>query len=300
MQQTLVWLLFCRLIVILSSCQLCSVDVCERDQRACMMAGHSCAFSLQHKLPARTEISWKPDGKLLALGNEDGYVSLVRIGACTTLTYRSRCYEAKVLLLSWFGSFLPLPMYLNCEIQHSLLGFHLVALGMEDLQHHVTSFFKDLLMTDTHFLDVNWSVTWIQNRKSHLVSQSVIQDKQNKIAFSLTEGFLTLLFLHFRSIEIFQAPSLKLLCTIQQHHKLINAIRWHHEHGSDPELSYLIASGSVNAIIYVHNLKSVIGNGLQVLSRVLTSYFVFFLLWIANCNLFFYFFQRALQKVLWL
>ncbi|NXN88149.1 GEMI5 protein, partial [Bombycilla garrulus] len=90
--------------------------------------------SIKHKLPARTEISWKPDGKLLALGNEDG------------------------------------------------------------------------------------------------------------------------------SIEIFQAPNLKLLCTIQQHHKLINAIRWHHEHGTQPELSYLIASGSVNATIYVHNLKSVVEN----------------------------------------
>ncbi|NWU36840.1 GEMI5 protein, partial [Hylia prasina] len=90
--------------------------------------------SIKHKLPARTEISWKPDGKLLALGNEDG------------------------------------------------------------------------------------------------------------------------------SIEIFQAPNLKLLCTIQQHHKLINAIRWHHEHGTLPELSYLIASGSINATIYVHNLKSVVEN----------------------------------------
>uniref|UniRef100_A0A8D2PCE4 Gem nuclear organelle associated protein 5 n=1 Tax=Zosterops lateralis melanops TaxID=1220523 RepID=A0A8D2PCE4_ZOSLA len=90
--------------------------------------------SINHKLPARTEISWKPDGKLLALGNEDG------------------------------------------------------------------------------------------------------------------------------SIEIFQAPNLKLLCTIQQHHKLINAIRWHHEHGTQPELSYLIASGSINATIYVHNLKSVVEN----------------------------------------
>ncbi|NWS08165.1 GEMI5 protein, partial [Motacilla alba] len=90
--------------------------------------------SIKHKLPARTEVSWKPDGKLLALGNEDG------------------------------------------------------------------------------------------------------------------------------SIEIFQAPNLKLLCTIQQHHKLINAIRWHHEHGSQPELSYLIASGSINATIYVHNLKSVVEN----------------------------------------
>ncbi|NXQ33491.1 GEMI5 protein, partial [Alaudala cheleensis] len=90
--------------------------------------------SIKHKLPARTEISWKPDGKLLALGNEDG------------------------------------------------------------------------------------------------------------------------------SIEIFQAPDLKLLCSIQQHHKLINAIRWHHEHGAQPELSYLIASGSINATIYVHNLKSVLEN----------------------------------------
>ncbi|XP_019361637.1 PREDICTED: gem-associated protein 5 isoform X2 [Gavialis gangeticus] len=88
--------------------------------------------SIKHKMPARTEISWKPDGKILALGNEDG------------------------------------------------------------------------------------------------------------------------------SIEIFQAPNLKLLCIIQQHHKLINAICWHHEHGTQPELSYLIASGSINAVIYVQNLKSII------------------------------------------
>ncbi|NXE91924.1 GEMI5 protein, partial [Menura novaehollandiae] len=62
------------------------------------------------------------------------------------------------------------------------------------------------------------------------------------------------------SIEIFQAPDLKLLCTIQQHHKLINAICWHHEHGTQPEMSYLIASGSINATIFVHNLKSVVEN----------------------------------------
>lgn len=88
-----------------------------------------------------------------------------------------------------------------------------------------------------------------------------MQDNR-KFPFSLTAGILTLLFLLSSSIEIFQAPNLKLLCTIQQHHKLINAIRWHHEHGSQPELSYLIASGSINATIYVHNLKSVIGNRL--------------------------------------
>ncbi|CAH6786315.1 Gemin5 [Phodopus roborovskii] len=60
------------------------------------------------------------------------------------------------------------------------------------------------------------------------------------------------------SIEIFQVPNLKLLCTIQQHHKLVNAIVWHHEHGSRPELSCLIASGSNNAVIYVHNLRTVL------------------------------------------
>ncbi|KAM8763933.1 gem-associated protein 5 isoform 3-T3 [Rhynchonycteris naso] len=60
------------------------------------------------------------------------------------------------------------------------------------------------------------------------------------------------------SIDIFQVPNLKLICTIQQHHKLVNSISWHHEHGSQPELSYLLASGSNNAVIYVHNLKTVI------------------------------------------
>ncbi|PKU31424.1 hypothetical protein llap_18272 [Limosa lapponica baueri] len=63
-----------------------------------------------------------------------------------------------------------------------------------------------------------------------------------------------------RDTNSIKAPNLKLLCTIQQHHKLINAIRWHHEHGSQPDLSYLIASGSINATIYVHNLKSVVEN----------------------------------------
>ncbi|XP_069510057.1 gem-associated protein 5 isoform X2 [Ambystoma mexicanum] len=60
------------------------------------------------------------------------------------------------------------------------------------------------------------------------------------------------------SIEVLQAPTLRLLCTIQQHHKLVNAIRWHHEHGSEPGLGYLLASGSNNAVIYVHNLKTVL------------------------------------------
>lgn len=60
------------------------------------------------------------------------------------------------------------------------------------------------------------------------------------------------------SIEVLQAPALRLLCSIQQHHKIINVLRWHHEHGSQPDASHLLASGSNNATVYVHNLKSVI------------------------------------------
>lgn len=62
-----------------------------------------------------------------------------------------------------------------------------------------------------------------------------------------------------RCIEVFQAPSLKLLCSIQQHHKVINVLRWHHELDSAPRLHGLLASGSSNAIVYVHDLRPVLG-----------------------------------------
>ncbi|CAF97287.1 unnamed protein product, partial [Tetraodon nigroviridis] len=59
-------------------------------------------------------------------------------------------------------------------------------------------------------------------------------------------------------IEVYQAPSLKLLCSIQQHHKIINVLRWHHEHSSPPQLHGLLASGSANAVVYVHDLRSIV------------------------------------------
>ncbi|XP_076836153.1 gem-associated protein 5 isoform X2 [Brachyhypopomus gauderio] len=62
------------------------------------------------------------------------------------------------------------------------------------------------------------------------------------------------------SIEVYAAPSLKLLCSVQQHHKIINALRWHHPHSGRPELHALLASGSSNAIVYVHDLRTVIEN----------------------------------------
>ncbi|XP_072230388.1 gem-associated protein 5 [Leuresthes tenuis] len=61
-------------------------------------------------------------------------------------------------------------------------------------------------------------------------------------------------------IDVYQAPNLKLLCSIQQHHKIINTLRWHHDHSSPPELHCLLASGSSNAIVYVHDLHTIIEN----------------------------------------
>lgn len=121
----------------------------------------------------------------------------------------------------------------------------------------------------------NQGLSWIQRAQTQLLQ--FCSCKIQKLLFSPATEILTLLFLPFSSIEIFQAPNLKLLCTIQQHHKLINAIRWHHEHGTQPELSYLIASGSINATIYVHNLKSVVGNSLQIIFQILASFFFLFI-----------------------
>lgn len=62
---------------------------------------------------------------------------------------------------------------------------------------------------------------------------------------------------------MYRAPGLKLLCSVQQHHKIINTLRWHHQHDASPELHGLLASGSSNAIVYVHDLRSVIGGRKQ-------------------------------------
>ncbi|TUJ91749.1 Gem-associated protein 5 [Bagarius yarrelli] len=60
------------------------------------------------------------------------------------------------------------------------------------------------------------------------------------------------------SIDVYEAPSLKLLCTVQQHHKLINTLRWNHQHSTQPELHCLLASGSSNALVYIHDLRAAI------------------------------------------
>lgn len=58
---------------------------------------------------------------------------------------------------------------------------------------------------------------------------------------------------------MYRAPRLQQLCSVQQHHKTINSLRWHPDHIGPPELSGLLASGSSNAIVFVHDLRAAIG-----------------------------------------
>ncbi|KAH1166698.1 hypothetical protein KIL84_015870 [Mauremys mutica] len=126
-----------------------------------------------------------------------------------------------------------------------------LAIGVGDSMIRV---WNTLSLSNTYDVKTFW-----QSIKSKVTALSWHPTKEGCLAFGTDDGKVGMYDTYSsKSIEIFQAPNLRLLCTIQQHHKLINAIRWHHEHGTQPELSYMIASGSINAIIYVHNLKSVI------------------------------------------
>uniref|UniRef100_A0A8C5CGQ9 Gem nuclear organelle associated protein 5 n=1 Tax=Gadus morhua TaxID=8049 RepID=A0A8C5CGQ9_GADMO len=46
------------------------------------------------------------------------------------------------------------------------------------------------------------------------------------------------------------------LCSVQQHNKIINTLQWYHPLAPQPELQYLLASGSSSAKVYVHDLRS--------------------------------------------
>ncbi|XP_068187282.1 gem-associated protein 5 [Antennarius striatus] len=58
-------------------------------------------------------------------------------------------------------------------------------------------------------------------------------------------------------VEVYAAPTLALRCSIQQHHKTINALAWSPAHAAPPQRC-LLASASSNAVVYVHDLRAAI------------------------------------------
>ncbi|XP_053423075.1 gem-associated protein 5 isoform X2 [Nycticebus coucang] len=189
-----------------------------------------------------TALCWHPTKEgCLAFGTDDGKVGLYDTYSNKPPQISSTYHKKTVYTLAW-GPPVP-PMSLGGEGDRPSLTLYSCGGEGTVLQHNPwklsgEAFDINKLIRDTNSikykLPVHTEISWKADGKI--------------MALGNEDG----------SIEIFQAPNLKLLCTIQQHHKLVNAISWHHEHGSQPELSYLMASGSNNAVIYVHNLKTVI------------------------------------------
>ncbi|XP_031206724.1 gem-associated protein 5 isoform X3 [Mastomys coucha] len=189
-----------------------------------------------------TALCWHPNKEgCLAFGTDDGKVGLYDTCSNKPPQISSTYHKKTVYRLAW-GPPVP-PMSLGGEGDRPSLTLY--SCGGEGivLQHNPwklsgEAFDINKLVRDTNSirykLPVHTEISWKGDGKV--------------MALGNEDG----------SIEIFQVPNLKLLCTIQQHHKLVNAIVWHHEHGSRPELSCLLASGSNNAVIYVHNLKAVL------------------------------------------
>uniref|UniRef100_A0A452RZ49 Gem-associated protein 5 n=1 Tax=Ursus americanus TaxID=9643 RepID=A0A452RZ49_URSAM len=188
-----------------------------------------------------TALCWHPTKEgCLAFGTDDGKVGLYDTYSNKPPQISSTYHKKTVYTLAW-GPPLP-PISLGEGDRPSLTLYSCGGEGVV-LQHNPwklggEAYDINKLIRDTNSikykLPVHTEISWKADGKI--------------MALGNEDG----------SIEIFQVPNLKLICTIQQHHKLVNTISWHHEHGSQPELSYLMASGSNNAVIYVHNLKTVI------------------------------------------
>ncbi|XP_010968331.1 gem-associated protein 5 isoform X1 [Camelus bactrianus] len=189
-----------------------------------------------------TALCWHPTKEgCLAFGTDDGKVGLYDTYSSKPPQISSTYHKKTVYTLAW-GPPVP-PTALGGEGDRPSLTLY--SCGGEGivLQHNPwklsgEAFDINKLIRDTNSitykLPVHTEISWKADGKI--------------MALGNEDG----------SIEIFRVPNLKLICTIQQHHKLVNTISWHHEHGSQPELSYLMASGSNNAVIYVHNLQTVI------------------------------------------
>ncbi|XP_005376269.1 PREDICTED: gem-associated protein 5 isoform X2 [Chinchilla lanigera] len=191
-----------------------------------------------------TALCWHPKKEhCLAFGTDDGKVGLYDTYSNKPPQISSTYHKKTVYTLAWGPPVSPMSL----EGEGDRPSFTLYSCGGEGIvfQHNPWKFSGEAfdinrLIRDTNAikykLPVHTEISWKADGKF--------------LALGNEDG----------SIEIFQVPNLKLMCTIQQHHKLLNTLSWHHEHGSQPELSYLLASGSNNAVIYVHNLKTVLEN----------------------------------------
>ncbi|KAM8835184.1 gem-associated protein 5 [Synchiropus picturatus] len=186
-----------------------------------------------------TALSWHPlkEGSL-SFGTDDGKVGIYDVFSNKPPQVSSSYHKRTVYTLAWGP---PVPP-LSFGAAGGKPTFSLYSCGGEGviLQHDPAKLSGDACDIDRLIRDTN-------NIKHKLSPHTDLTWKPDGkvVAIGNEDG----------CIEIYQAPSLKLLCSIQQHHKIINVLRWHHQHD---QLHGLLASGSSNAVVYVHDLRSVI------------------------------------------
>ncbi|RVE64245.1 hypothetical protein OJAV_G00144710 [Oryzias javanicus] len=190
-----------------------------------------------------TALAWHPHKEgSLSFGTEDGKVGIYDVFSSKPPQISSSYHRKTVYTLAW-GPAVP-PLSFGSGGKQSFSLYSCAGEGVI-LQH-------DAAMMSGEASDIDQLIKDTNNIKHKLSPHTDLSWKPDGtvVAVGNEDG----------SIDVYRAPDLKLLCSIQQHHKIINSLRWHHQHGSAPQLHALLASGSSNAIVYVHDLCSVIEN----------------------------------------
>ncbi|MED6293161.1 hypothetical protein CHARACLAT_007880 [Characodon lateralis] len=190
-----------------------------------------------------TALAWHPKKEgSLAFGTDDGKVGIYDVFFSKPPQISSSYHRKTVYTLAW-GPPVP-PLSFGAEGKQSYSLYSCAGEGVI-LQHDASRLNGEASDIDKIIRDTNN----IQHKLSPHTDLSWKPDGK-VVAIGNEDG----------SIDVYQAPSLTLLCSIQQHHKIINTLQWHHDHSSTPELHCLLASGSSNAIVYVHDLHAIIEN----------------------------------------
>nr|XP_046266368.1 gem-associated protein 5 [Scatophagus argus] len=191
-----------------------------------------------------TALAWHPNKEgALSFGTDDGKVGIYEVFSNKPPQISSSYHRKTVYTLAW-GPPVP-PMSFGAAEGKPFYSLYSCAGEGVILQHDPSKLSGEASDIDKLIRDTN-------NIKHKLSPHTDLSWKPDGkvVAIGNEDG----------CIDVYQAPSLKLLCSIQQHHKIINTLRWHHDHSSPAELHCLLASGSSNAIVYVHDLRSIIEN----------------------------------------
>ncbi|KAM9347919.1 gem-associated protein 5 [Symphorus nematophorus] len=194
-----------------------------------------------------TALAWHPKKEgSLSFGTDDGKVGIYDVFSNKPPQISSSYHRKTVYTLAW-GPPVP-PMSFGAAGDKPTYSLYSCAGEGIILQHDPSKLSGDASDIDKLIRDTN-------NIKHKLSPHTDLSWKPDGkvVAIGNEDG----------CIDVYQAPSLKLLCSIQQHHKIINTLRWHHNHSSPTELHCLLASGSSNATVYVHDLRSITENPLE-------------------------------------